>query len=133
MWFWHPELSEIKAWFETKAKEFVEAENRNPNRDSEAWLQKYIYTDVHGVFFATFPLELHSWVERLEDSTGYVRSGRPTQWNQATVQRLKNTNNVVSRVVYFWITSLLSGFVTEFAVDTLKAYSEAKCQFFKGY
>ena len=45
MWLWHPELSEIDAWFETKTKEFAEKENRKPNRDSEAWLQKYIYTD----------------------------------------------------------------------------------------
>ena len=29
--------------------------------------------------------------------------------------------------------SLLEGFVTEFAVDTLKAYSEAERYFFKGY
>ena len=53
-------VSEIEAWFETKAKEFTKIENRNPNRGSEAWLQKYIYTDVHEVFFATFPSELHS-------------------------------------------------------------------------
>ena len=72
MWLWHPELSEIKAWFETKAKEFAEAEKRNPNRDSEAWLQKYIYTNVHEVFFANFPLELHLWVEILVDSTRYI-------------------------------------------------------------
>ena len=77
MWLWHPELSEIKAWFETKIKEFAEIENRNPNRDSEAWLQKHIYTDVHEVFFATFPSKLHSWVERLADGTEYVRSDRP--------------------------------------------------------
>ena len=59
MWLWHPELSEIEDWFETKTKEFTETENRNPNRDSEAWLQKYIYTDIHEVFFATFPSESH--------------------------------------------------------------------------
>ena len=111
----------------------LEKQKQNPNRDSEAWLQKYIYTDVHEVFFATFPSELHSWVERLVDSTGYVRSDRPVQWNQATVQRLKNTNNVVSRAIYFWLTILLLGFITEFIVDTLKAYTEAEHQFFKGY
>ena len=72
MWLWHPKLTEIEAWFETKVKEFAKIENRNPNHDSEAWLQKYIYTDVHEVFFATFLLELHLWVERLADSTGYV-------------------------------------------------------------
>ena len=133
MWLWHLELSEIEAWFETKVKEFVETENRNLNRDSEAWLKKYIYTDIHEVFFATFPLELHSWVERLANSTEYVRSDKPTQWNQAAVQRLKSTNNVVSRAVDFWLTNLLSRFITEFVVDTLKAYTKAECKFFKGY
>ena len=54
MWLWCLELSEIKAWFETKEKEFAEIENEKPNRNSEAWLQKYIYTNVHEVFFATF-------------------------------------------------------------------------------
>ena len=55
MWLWHPELSEIESWFETKAKEFAETENKNPNHDSEAWLQNYIDTDVHEVFFTMFP------------------------------------------------------------------------------
>ena len=72
-----PELSEIEAWFETKTKEFTKIENRNPNHDSEAWLQKYIYTNVHEVFFATFPSELYSWLVRLADCSGYVRSDRP--------------------------------------------------------
>ena len=133
MWLWHPELSETEASFETKAKEFVEIENKNHNHDGEAWLQKYIYTDIQEVLFAMFPSELHSWLARLADYTRDIRSDRPTQWNQAAIQRLKNTNNVVSRAVDFWLTNLLSGFITEFVVDTLKAYSEAECQFFKGY
>ena len=85
MWLWHLELSEIEAWFETKVKEFAETKNKNPNRDGEAWLQKYIYTDIHEVFFATFPSKLHSWLARLAYSTRYIRSDRPTQWNQAAV------------------------------------------------
>ena len=72
MWLWHLELSEIEAWFETKMKEIAERENRNPNCDDEAWLQKYIFTDIHEVFFATFPSKLHSWLARLVDNTGYV-------------------------------------------------------------
>ena len=55
------------------------------------------------------------------------------QWNQAVVQRLKNTNNVISRAIDFWLTSLLLGFITEFTVDTLKAYTKEKPQFFTGY
>ena len=48
------------------------------------------------------------------------------QWNQAAVQRLKNTNNAISRAVDFWLASLLSGFIIELVVDTVKAYSEAE-------
>ena len=77
MWLWHPELTDIEAWFETKTKEFAEKEYRNPNCDSEAWLQKYIYTDVHKVLFATFPSELHSWLVRLADYSGHVKSDKP--------------------------------------------------------
>ena len=72
MWLWHPELSEIETWSETKAKEFAEIENKKPNHDGEAWLQKYIYIDIHKVFFATFPSELHSWLARLANYTRYV-------------------------------------------------------------
>jgi NADH:ubiquinone oxidoreductase subunit len=77
MWLWYPALSEIDAWFEAKTKEFVEKENINPNHDSEAWLPKYIYTDVHEVFFATFPSKLHSWLARLVDSSRHVQSDKP--------------------------------------------------------
>jgi hypothetical protein len=133
MWFWHLELSEIDAWFETKTREFVKKENRNPNHDNEVWLQKYIYTNVHKVFFATFPSELHSWLARLADCSGHTKSDKPAQWNQEVVQILKNIDNIVSRAVDFWLTSLLSGFIIEFVVDTVKAYSEAERQFFKCY
>ena len=77
MWLCHPQLSDIDTWFEAKTKEFAEKENRSPNYDSEAWLQKYIYTDVHEVFFATFPSELHSWLARLADCSGHVQSDKP--------------------------------------------------------
>lgn len=127
MWLWHPKLSEIEAWFETKTKEFAKIENGNPDRDCEAWSQKYIYTDIHEVFFSMFAWKLHSWLTRLTNHTGHVQRDRPAQWNQAIVQRLRNIDNVVSRAVDFWLTNLLSGFITEFVVDTVKAYSEVEC------
>ena len=133
MWLWHPELSEIDTWFEAKTKEFAEKENRNPNCNTEAWLQKYIYTDVHEVFFATFPSKLHSWVSRLAACSAHIQSDKPTEWNHEAVHRLKNIDNAISRAVDIWLTNLLSGFIIEFVVDTVKAYSEAERQFFKGY
>ena len=64
---------------------------------------------------------------------GHVQSDKSMEWNQEVVQRLKNIDNVVSRVVDFWLTILFSGFITEFVVDIVKAYSQVECQFFKGY
>ena len=58
---------------------------------------------------------------------------KPVEWNLETIQRLKNTHNSISRAVDFWLNSLLEGFVTEFAVGTLKAYSEAGRLFFEVY
>ena len=133
MWFWNPWKEEIENWVEPKEKEFVEQENRNPRLSTEDWLQRYLFSDIHEVFFATFPTELHAWLSRLAENKTFNRSDRPTEWTLKVIQRLKKTDNSISRVVDFWHNNLLEGFVTEFAVDTLKTYSEAERYFFKGY
>ena len=51
----------------------------NPNHNIEVWLQKYIYTDAHEVFFATFPLELHLWLTRLVECSAHVQSDKPAE------------------------------------------------------
>ena len=63
----------------------------------------------------------------------FTHSDRPAEWTLEAIQRLKKTDNSISRVVDFWLNSLLEGFITEFVVDTLKAYNEAERVFFKGY
>ena len=62
MCFWHPLEKEIQKWVESKEKEFAERENINPWLSVEDWLQRYICTDLHESFFATFPSELHAWL-----------------------------------------------------------------------
>ena len=62
-----------------------------------------------------------------------IHRNKPVERTLEVIQRLKHTNNSISRVVDFWLNSLLEGFVTEFAVDTLTTYSEAERLFFKGY
>jgi hypothetical protein len=32
---------------EDQEKDFVEAQNKNPNLNSEDWLEKHIFTDIH--------------------------------------------------------------------------------------
>ena len=60
MWFWHPSKEEIENWIEVKEKEFAKKENKNPRIYVEDWLQRYIFTDLHEISFATFPSKLHA-------------------------------------------------------------------------
>ena len=68
MWFWHPSKEEIEKWVQSKEREFAEQENKNPRLSIEEWLQRYIFTDLHEIFFATFPIELHEWISRLAEN-----------------------------------------------------------------
>ena len=133
MWFWHPLKEQIENWVEAKEKEFAEQENRNPRISTENWLQRYVFSDIHEIFFTTFPIELHAWLSRLVENETFSHGDRPTKWTPELIQRLKKTNNPISRAVDFWLNSLLEGFITEFVVETLKAYNEAKRIFIKGY
>ena len=54
-------------------------------------------------------------------------------WTPELIQTVKNLDNPITRTVDFWLASVLEGFVTEFAVDQRKSFSEAECYFFKGY
>ena len=46
---------------------------------------------------------------------------------------MKNLDNPITRAVDFWLASVLEGFVTKFAVDQRKSFSEAERYLFKGY
>ena len=46
---------------------------------------------------------------------------------------MQNLDNPITRAVDFWLTSVLEGFVIEFAVDQRKSFNEAERYFFKGY
>ena len=133
MCFWNTSREEIQKWVESKEKEFTERENKNPQIFVEDCLQRYIFTDLHESFFAMFPSELHAWLSRLVEKETFSQRVRPMEWTPEEIQRLERTDNPISCAIDYWLNSLLDGFVTQFVVDTLKAYNEAERYFFKGY
>ena len=46
------------------------------------------------------------------------------------IQALHETCNKASREVEVWLDSILEGYITEFAIDTNKSFSEADREFF---
>ena len=44
-----------------KILEFALQENRSTKLSDEQWVEKYIYTKVHEIFFCSFVHELQEW------------------------------------------------------------------------
>ncbi len=61
MWACHPSKEEIHKWLESKEKEFAKKENIKPKLTAKDWLQRYVFTELHEICFASFFSELHVW------------------------------------------------------------------------
>jgi hypothetical protein len=61
---WKPSRKEIEEWIYEKEDEFTWWETINMQINLEQWKQRYIYSDLHEIFFAKFPCLLHEWVKR---------------------------------------------------------------------
>jgi hypothetical protein len=53
-------------------------------------------------------------------------------WTSTSIKKVKRVYNVVSRVVNHWFDSTIGGYITDFVVDKVESYSQAKRYFFKG-
>jgi len=67
---WFPTKKETEKWIDQKLHEFAAKENKNLLLSKEEWLNIYLYTNEHKIFFCSFPCELHQWLSKLVDSKG---------------------------------------------------------------
>jgi len=63
--FWRMTKKEILEWLERKEREFSKGEKINHWISDKQWLQRYVYTSLHDIFFGEFPNILVEWLERL--------------------------------------------------------------------
>ena len=92
-------MTEIQKWIEYQEKDFVEAQNKNPNLSTKEWLGRYIFTDIHKIFFGGIHKELYEWLARLEDTQFEIRSRTPVVWTMSLIKKVKRVDNYASRVV----------------------------------
>jgi hypothetical protein len=57
---------------------------------------------------------------------------RNIEWHPMEIVQLQQVNNKFTRTIYFWLDSIVAGFITEFELDTMKSYTTAKKDFLKG-
>lgn len=106
-------------------------ENRNPQIAEERWLDRYIYTEIHEIFFASFSTELYEWIARLADSQGRCRVEQPIVWTTELVHRIEAAKDKITWVVDHWLDQVIRGFITEFVINTTVSYNEAEWHFLK--
>ena len=111
---------------------FVLKESEGPQLSPENWVDEYIYSDIHEIFFVEFPIILHEWLSRLVTKKTNFQRRETVEWSDQLVREVTSISNTISRAVDFWVDSILQGYITEFAVDTITSYSEAERNFFQG-
>ena len=68
------------------------------------------------------------WLSNLTDSNTFKKK-RNIVWTPELIQTVQNLDNPITQAVDFWLTSVLEGYVTEFAVDQRKSFSAAERYF----
>jgi hypothetical protein len=61
----------------------------NPQMSDKKWMQRYVYTDLHEIFFGEFPIILTEWLERLVEKTGRFRATTLRNWTPELVRQLE--------------------------------------------
>ena len=84
--FWHSTKHEIEVWLDHKVKEFVQEENKGPQLTPGEWLGRYVYYDIHEIFFSEFSIPLYEWLARLEGQRKIFQGGEPTEWTPELIR-----------------------------------------------
>jgi hypothetical protein len=48
---WFPSKKNIQNWIEDQERDFAEAQNKNPKLNTKDRIKRYIFTDIHEIFF----------------------------------------------------------------------------------
>jgi hypothetical protein len=76
------------------------------------WMQRYVFTDVHEIFFHEFLKILTEWLERLVEKIGRFSAATPKNWTPKLVKQLNSVCNPTTRAIDFWLDSVQGGYVT---------------------
>jgi hypothetical protein len=96
---WFPLKKKIQKWIEEQERDFIEAQSKNPSLSTEDWLGRYIFTNIHDIFFGGIHKELYEWLARLEDTQFEIRSRPLVVWTTLLIKKVKRVDNAVSREV----------------------------------
>ena len=100
---WIPTKKGIEDWLDRNIHEFVAQENRNLRLSKEEWLDCYLYTEIHEIFFTYFPTKLDEWIVKLADSQGRCKLDRPIVWTLELVRRFEALEDNIMHTIDHWL------------------------------
>ena len=106
---WHPTKKEIEDWIESKTLSFLQEESAISWLSTKNWLERYIYSDIHGIFFAEFPIVLHEWLSILATRQTNFQRREAVQWSAHLIREVASVSNPISRDIDFWVDSIFQG------------------------
>jgi hypothetical protein len=127
---WNYTKEDIETWIRTKEMEFAQKDNRNTRVTPCKYLDKYVFTDLHEVFFCDFPHLLQDSILRLKDNNA-MNQFQQLEWTPVPIEQLLQVNNKFTHIVDFWLDSIVVGFITKFGVDTVKSYNAVEKEFLR--
>ena len=78
---WHPTKNELEDWMESKMLAFTQEESAGYQLSTENWVDEYIYSDIHEIFFAEFPIVLHEWLSILATWKTNFQRREAVEWS----------------------------------------------------
>jgi hypothetical protein len=122
---------EIEIWVTLKELEFSHKDNRSSRFKPRQYLEIYVFNKIHKIFFSEFPTPFQEWITWLK-YTHLTNRVISMEWIEESITQLKRVNNKFTPVIYIWLDKIVVGYITEFAVYTLRSYSITEKDFLKG-
>jgi hypothetical protein len=84
---------DIGQWLDMKEIEFVVDQNKNPWISVEKWLQRYVFTNLHEIFFVDFSNILAEWIQRLVEQNQNISHYCSRNWTPELIRQVNTIRN----------------------------------------
>jgi hypothetical protein len=129
--------SGIDQWWERNCDAFiwkeVELRRKSVENTREAIFYSERSSDQYEIFWVKFLEEFFHWIKRLQEAPEFQGWAKKIcAWDTEKLAALQRLDCPVTRAVDFWVSTMLEGYIIEFAAENHQSFSWAEEIFKKG-
>ena len=122
---WKPTKAKIKEWLENKEDEFTQKETRGLWISPQFQKDRYLYSDLHEIFFRELPISLYERTKRRFEINNIWRELWQIVWTEQKIKDLRNIDNKWSRAIDFLFLHVKYGYIVELAIGCNESHKNA--------